>query len=96
MLAALDASHRLGCGALLALVAQRRADQGFRRRQAINRFPAFRNKEYVTLEEWREIDATGRAAMLGRVGKGRFNKQENTKIEWADWSWNPVTGCLPG
>jgi hypothetical protein len=29
---------------------------------AITRFLAFRNKEYVTLEEWREIDETGRAA----------------------------------
>jgi protein gp37 len=23
-----------------------------------------------------------------------FNKQESTDIEWAQWSWNPVTGCL--
>jgi hypothetical protein len=37
---------------------------------AINRFLALRNKEYVTLEEWRKIDETGRAAMLGRAGKG--------------------------
>ncbi len=25
-----------------------------------------------------------------------FNKQENANIEWAGWSWNPVTGCKTG
>src|SRR6516164_3436460 len=42
---------------------------------AITRFLAWRNKEYITLEEWREIDAAGRAAMLGRVAKAKLNKQ---------------------
>jgi len=23
----------------------------------------------------------------------KFNEQSTTKIEWAQWSWNPVTGC---
>ena len=23
-----------------------------------------------------------------------FNKQKSNRIEWAKWSWNPVTGCL--
>jgi protein gp37 len=23
----------------------------------------------------------------------KFNDQSTTKIEWAQWSWNPVTGC---
>jgi protein gp37 len=25
-----------------------------------------------------------------------FNEQKNDNIEWARWSWNPVTGCLHG
>lgn len=25
--------------------------------------------------------------------KGSFNKQKGDSIEWAQWSWNPVTGC---
>jgi protein gp37/ParB-like chromosome segregation protein Spo0J len=30
-----------------------------------------------------------------RAGKqNKFNEQKNTDIEWAMWSWNPVTGCL--
>jgi protein gp37 len=63
---------------------------------AIVRFLAMRNKEYVTLTEWRELRESERVALLGRVGKKTLNKQDNTDIEWADWSWNPVTGCLHG
>jgi len=28
--------------------------------------------------------------------KSTMNKQENDSIEWAKWSWNPVTGCNHG
>jgi protein gp37 len=63
---------------------------------AITRFLALRDREYVTLTEWHEIEPASRAALLGRVGKSGLNKQDNADIEWADWSWNPVTGCLHG
>jgi protein gp37 len=63
---------------------------------AISRFLALRNKEYVTLDEWRDMPPAGRTAILSRIGKGKLNKQDNRDIEWADWSWNPVTGCLHG
>src|SRR6188472_854495 len=63
---------------------------------AISRFLAFRDKEYVPLDEWREMPTAARSAILSRVGKGKLNKQDNRDIEWADWSWNPVTGCLHG
>jgi protein gp37 len=67
---------------------------------AISRFLALRNKEYVTLDEWREMKETDRATVLGRAGSGGLNKQKEKEdgadIEWADWSWNPVTGCLHG
>lgn len=63
---------------------------------AISRFLALRNKEYVTLDEWREMPGAGRAAILSRIGKRTLNKQDNRDIEWANWSWNPVTGCLHG
>lgn len=62
--------------------------------KAIERFFALRNKEYVTLAEWRELPETSRPTLLSRLGKGTLNKQTNDDIEWADWSWNPVTGCL--
>lgn len=63
---------------------------------AISRFLALRDKQYVTLDEWGEMPVAGRAAILSRIGKTHLNKQDNRDIEWADWSWNPVTGCLHG
>ena len=27
------------------------------------------------------------------VAKATFNKQDGESIEWAKWSWNPITGC---
>jgi protein gp37 len=63
---------------------------------AISRFLALRNKEYITLDEWHEIDESARGALLTRAGRHGLNAQKNTDIEWADWSWNPVSGCLHG
>jgi protein gp37 len=58
---------------------------------------ARRRYQYVSLEEWRELDEATKAALLppdpDRVSIGQFNKQENAAIEWAQWSWNPITGC---
>ena len=61
---------------------------------AISRFLAMRNKEFVTLDEWRELSESDRIALLSRNGTSKLNKQSNSEIEWADWSWDPVTGCL--
>src|SRR5262249_14162238 len=36
-----------------------------------------------------------RATILSTKGSAKFNAQgDNENIEWALWSWNPVTGCL--
>lgn len=63
---------------------------------AINEFLKMRNVEYLTLDAWRELSDAQRLAVLGRQGKRSLNKQDNRDIEWADWSWNPITGCLHG
>ena len=63
---------------------------------AINQFVKMRNVEFLTLSQWHELDQGQRIALLGRVARKSLNKQDNTDIEWADWSWNPVTGCLHG
>jgi protein gp37 len=52
-----------------------------------------KDKKYVLLDDWRQMDSADRALVLKCVGKKELNKQENADIEWADWSWNPVTGC---
>ncbi len=47
--------------------------------------------KYITLSSWKTckereiIDADG--------GKDGMNEQKTLDIEWARWSWNPVTGC---
>jgi len=50
-------------------------------------------KEYITLIEWSKMDEAARFSALHQAGDRRFNKQETDNIEWAKWSWNPVTGC---
>lgn len=58
---------------------------------------ARRRYQFVSLEERRELDESTKAALLpphpARVTLGHFNKQESGAIEWAQWSWNPSTGC---
>lgn len=50
---------------------------------------------YITLNEWESASREQRAAwLLTRDDTSKFNSQgDNESIEWALWSWNPVTGC---
>lgn len=51
--------------------------------------------EYVTLAQWDEAGKDVRKQILRTEGDAKFNAQgDNENIEWALWSWNPVTGCL--
>jgi Protein of unknown function (DUF5131) len=36
---------------------------------------------------------SSRKELLNVEPKGGFNRQENDAIEWAQFSWNPITGC---
>jgi protein gp37 len=48
----------------------------------------------MTLPVWRSLDKRQQQRVLERPrGKAIFNEQQTTNIEWARWSWNPVTGC---
>ena len=50
--------------------------------------------EYATLDQWAAMSEQDREQFLSqRDTQIKFNKQDNDSIEWADWSWNPVTGC---
>jgi protein gp37 len=42
---------------------------------------------------WASLTPTQRQNRLTLMGDGDFNKQETASVEWALWSWNPVTGC---
>jgi protein gp37 len=51
-------------------------------------------RDYLTLERWSEMSTSERKRELARAGDSKFNSQGgNDNIEWALWSWNPVTGC---
>jgi protein gp37 len=56
----------------------------------VQRYIAALEKNWITLEEWNN----GERWHGGTSGKA-FNRT-NENIEWAAWSWNPVTGCLHG
>ena len=51
-------------------------------------------KDWITLTEWKNISHEDQQKHLRmRSDKAQFNAQDNASIEWAQWSWNPVTGC---
>jgi ParB-like chromosome segregation protein Spo0J len=51
-------------------------------------------KTWITLTEWNGLEADEHASLLAANGGAKFNRQDTDNIEWAQWSWNPVTGCL--
>jgi protein gp37/ParB-like chromosome segregation protein Spo0J len=54
-----------------------------------------RLRHACSLDEWKELKEDERAMLLDLGNStSSFNAQENDAIEWAQWSWNPVTGCL--
>jgi len=53
-------------------------------------------RDWYTVADWAALDDDTRARLLtGWHGSAKtFNRQDTDNIEWAKWSWNPVTGCL--
>lgn len=47
----------------------------------------------ISVQEWEDADDTQRSSWLALRSSNEFN-ETNDNIEWASWSWNPVTGCL--
>ena len=48
----------------------------------------------ITFPVWQQLSAEQRRHVLARPRRmNTFNEQQSTSIEWARWSWNPVTGC---
>lgn len=54
---------------------------------------AAKAKDWTTLTEWGSLTGEQQARILSIRGEKQFNKQDNDSIEWARWSWNPITGC---
>ena len=47
----------------------------------------------ITLDAWEKLTPAQRSQVLARNEASGFNAQDNDSIEWALWSWNPITGC---
>ncbi len=53
--------------------------------------------EYIGLAAWEAMSVPERVHALTQTTSGtKLNRQIGTSIEWAQWSWNPVTGCRHG
>lgn len=51
--------------------------------------------DYYTIDQWGALSPAGKREVLDAPSDRRMNDQgDNENIEWALWSWNPVTGCL--
>jgi protein gp37 len=55
--------------------------------------------EPVTIEQWANLGPDIREAYLAhRSPDAKLNQQKDTEddnlIDWAKWTWNPITGCL--
>lgn len=49
-------------------------------------------RQYYTVEQWDQLEEVERLHLFHESSK-TLNKQDTTSIEWAQWSWNPITGC---
>jgi protein gp37 len=49
-------------------------------------------KDWLTIEEWEAMSEDDRLRLFFE-SKKTLNKQDSASIEWAQWSWNPITGC---
>jgi protein gp37 len=58
----------------------------------VTRFKNELDKDWYTLDEWNAIPEHDRSELFYLSDK-KMNKQDSTSIEWAQWSWNPITGC---
>lgn len=80
-----------------AVKANRDAETALQRQAEQAAAKAARLRSSCSLEDWRGLDDATRAHLLsGEVGdRPTFNKT-NESVEWAWWTWNPVTGCNHG
>ena len=54
----------------------------------VERFKKAQDKNWITLSEWEAGERWHGAPATSTMNK------VNDNIEWAAWSWNPITGCL--
>jgi protein gp37 len=67
----------------------------------VAKFKARLEKNWLTLDEWNALTTEAQREALTVTGQsvfddGKFNAQSSDSIEWARFSWNPITGCRHG
>jgi protein gp37 len=89
-----DLMAKLEQGAISPLAAEEAARE--RKRQASEKARAtIEDARRYSVSAWKAMVPEQRADALAKVsGNARFNEQTGESIDWAKWSWNPVTGCL--
>jgi protein gp37 len=50
-------------------------------------------RELLSIKDWESLSDSEADDFLSDESDATFNKQDTTSIEWAQWSWNPITGC---
>jgi protein gp37 len=50
-------------------------------------------KASFTVEQWETLPANERSRLVSESSGGELRRQTGDSIEWALWSWNPVSGC---
>ena len=64
------------------------------REKAAAKAPVAKAIDFVTLTTWNKFDQARKTSALAvKQVRGIMNEQDSSKIEWAHYSWNPVTGC---
>lgn len=53
-----------------------------------------RKSEYILLDDYMKLsDEEKKVSLTPIKSNSTFNKQSDESIDWAKWSWNPITGC---
>jgi len=77
------------------LAAIREAEAAIQRQKEEAFLRVARLRKNCSLDEWKGLNKSEREMLqFPSSGEGgTFNQQKGDSIEWAQWSWNPVTGC---
>lgn len=86
--------HRWQSAMETAAAAKREAEVAKQREAEAAAAKVERLRANCALDEWKQLSDAEKEELLNpEPFAATFNEQKNADIEWAQWSWNPVTGC---
>jgi protein gp37 len=63
---------------------------------AARKAPKSITENAIRIEQWEAMETDARARALATPTDKKLNTQDNDSIDWAAYSWNPITGCNHG